>query len=116
MLFNRFIGHTFATAFTGILAVGPLHRSKHRMNGSLQELLKYSKMTPQLFRDLHNAGRDDLINEVSRFMSTSFVGRKKWDNISHRPKSCVLWWTIGLNAVTNTSTNTGHEGPASIPS
>jgi len=59
-------------------------------------LLQIFKNDAAAFRDLHNAGRDDLINEVfSRFMSTSFVDEKKWDNISHRPEIVRFMVEIG---------------------
>jgi len=97
---NRFIGHTFATHLRGSWrrSFTSLKAQDERF---AQELLQIFKNDAAAFRDLHNAGRDDLINEVfSRFMSTSFVDEKEMGQYLTPPEIVRFMVEIGLNAVT----------------
>jgi hypothetical protein len=76
----------------------PLSESDERFAA---ELLKIFDRDANAFRELHEAGRDDLINEVfSRFMSTSFVDEKEMGQYLTPPEITRFMVEIGLHALT----------------
>jgi len=76
----------------------PLSESDERF---ADELLRIFERDASAFRELHEAGRDDLINEVfSRFMSTSFVDEKEMGQYLTPPEITRFMVEIGFNALT----------------
>ena len=64
-------------------------------------LLRIFERDADAFRDLHKAGRDDLINEVfSRFMSTSFVDEKEMGQYLTPVEIVRFMVEVGFNALT----------------
>lgn len=81
-----------------------------------RELLKIFDREANAFRELHEAGRDDLINEVfSRFMSTSFVDEKEMGQYLTPPEITRFMVQVGLHALTAEARerllNPSHGGP-----
>jgi type I restriction-modification system DNA methylase subunit len=65
------------------------------------QLLRIFERDTLAFRELHNAGRDDLINEVfSRFMSTSFVDEKEMGQYLTPPEITRFIAEAGFHALT----------------
>lgn len=65
------------------------------------QLLNIFERDAQAFRELHEAGRDDLINEVfSRFMSTSFVDEKEMGQYLTPPEITRFMVEAGFHALT----------------
>lgn len=63
-------------------------------------LLKIFERDASAFRELHKAGRDDLINEVfSRFMSTSFVDEKEMGQYLTPPEITRFMVEVGFHAL-----------------
>lgn len=78
---NRFLSETFSSRLQAFWrrSFVPVKSSDEKFS---QALLQIFASEPAAFRELHYAGRDDLINEVfSRFMSTSFVDERRWASI-----------------------------------
>jgi len=66
-----------------------------------QAILTIFERDAAAFRELHEAGRDDLINEVfSRFMSTSFVDEKEMGQYLTPPEVARFMVQIGYHALT----------------
>src|SRR5208282_277114 len=75
----------------------PLSKNDERFTG---QLLQIFERDASAFRELHNAGRDDLINEVfSRFMSTSFVDEKEMGQYLTPPEIVRCMVQIGLESL-----------------
>jgi len=65
-----------------------------------QSLLSIFERDAAAFRSLHEAGRDDLINEVfSRFMSASFVDEKEMGQYLTPPEVTRFMVQVGLHAL-----------------
>ena len=65
------------------------------------QLLRIFERDAHAFRELHEAGRDDLINEVfSRFMSTSFVDEKEMGQYLTPPEVTRFMVEAGFHAIT----------------
>ncbi|MDE2466122.1 MAG: N-6 DNA methylase [Alphaproteobacteria bacterium] len=65
------------------------------------QLLSIFERDAHAFRELHEAGRDDLINEVfSRFMSTSFVDEKEMGQYLTPPEITRFMVEAGFHALT----------------
>jgi SAM-dependent methyltransferase len=76
----------------------PLSESDERF---ADQLLRIFERDASAFRELHEAGRDDLINEVfSRFMSTSFVDEKEMGQYLTPPEITRFMVEIGFHALT----------------
>lgn len=66
------------------------------------QLLRIFERDADAFRELHLAGRDDLINEVfSRFMSTSFVDEKEMGQYLTPPEITRFMVEAGFHALTS---------------
>lgn len=75
----------------------PLSDSDERF---ADQLLRIFERDASAFRELHEAGRDDLINEVfSRFMSTSFVDEKEMGQYLTPPEITRFMVEIGFHAL-----------------
>ncbi len=67
----------------------------------VSQLLQIFERDGHAFRELHEAGRDDLINEVfSRFMSTSFVDEKEMGQYLTPPEITRFMVEAGFHALT----------------
>jgi len=76
----------------------PFSESDERFVG---QLLRIFERDGHAFRELHEAGRDDLINEVfSRFMSTSFVDEKEMGQYLTPPEITRFMVEAGFHALT----------------
>ncbi|MGJ5151685.1 N-6 DNA methylase [Bradyrhizobium sp. HKCCYLR1023] len=76
----------------------PFSESDERFVG---QLLQIFDRDGDAFRELHEAGRDDLINEVfSRFMSTSFVDEKEMGQYLTPPEITRFMVAAGFHALT----------------
>lgn len=76
----------------------PFSESDERFVG---QLLKIFERDGHAFRELHEAGRDDLINEVfSRFMSTSFVDEKEMGQYLTPPEITRFMVEASFHALT----------------
>ncbi len=77
----------------------PLNEVDERFAG---QLLKIFDRDANAFRELHAAGRDDLINEVfSRFMSTSFIAEKEMGQYLTPPEITRFMIHVGLQALSH---------------
>jgi len=108
---NRFIIDTLSKHL-------PVHNSEGKSAGRLgldrifpllsanderfaDQLLRIFERDASAFRELHEAGRDDLINEVfSRFMSTSFVDEKEMGQYLTPPEITRFMVEVGFHALT----------------
>ena len=71
-----------------------------------QQLIQIFERDAAAFRLLHEAGRDDLINEVfSRFMSTSFVDEKEMGQYLTPPEIARFMVEVGLHALSPAARN-----------
>jgi len=96
---NRFLAEIFAIHLQGLWrkSFTALKPTDERF---CQALFNIFAKNASAFRDLHNAGRDDLINEVfSRFMSTSFVDEKEMGQYLTPPEIVRFMVQIGLEAI-----------------
>jgi type I restriction-modification system DNA methylase subunit len=76
----------------------PLSRSDERFAA---HLLRIFERDANAFRELHEAGRDDLINDVfSRFMSTSFVDEKEMGQYLTPPEITRFMVEVGFQSLT----------------
>jgi len=76
----------------------PLSKNDERF---ADQLLRIFERDASAFRKLHEAGRDDLINEVfSRFMSTSFVDEKEMGQYLTPPEITRFMVEVGFHALT----------------
>lgn len=65
-----------------------------------QQLLRIFERDAGAFRELHESGRDDLINDVfSRFMSTSFVDEKEMGQYLTPPEITRFMVEVGFHAL-----------------
>ncbi len=77
----------------------PLAASDERF---AQRLIQIFERDAGAFRALHEAGRDDLINEVfSRFMSTSFIDEKEMGQYLTPPEITRFMVEVGFHALTH---------------
>jgi hypothetical protein len=87
------------------------------------QLLQIFERDASAFRELHEAGRDDLINEVfSRFMSTSFIDEKEMGQYLTPPEITRFMVEVGFHALAPEARErllnpgSGHDGIVLDPS